>query len=293
MHALRAGFRHAPVIALLFACASCMRATPAAQRGLIATAPPADSVTVLLWPMDEAGGDRAADAGRNRLDAIAGQDTRIDFGRYHNARVFDESVESFLYAPYGPSLDSPLALTVEAWIYPTGYGDFEDTPIVGRWTETPNGQSWLFSVVGRRPRLVTALVQSPGYHLLLTQAGGVGRLMFAIQPEEASLPLVTFSTQQIDLERWTHVAVTFDGRLVRFYVDGRLDAQFALGARIRSSQAPILAGNYFDTRWLTDFGGTLRVGGTVDRNPYYAFRGRIDELRISRVARTEFPTAGR
>ena len=58
---------------------------------------------------------------------------------------------------------------------------------------------------------------------------------------------------------------------------------------IRPSEAPMLVGNLFDPRSLTQFGGQLRVGFEVDRNPYYAFEGLIDELRLSNVARTEFP----
>jgi hypothetical protein len=35
----------------------------------------------------------------------------------------------------------------------------------------------------------------------------------------------------------------------------------------------------------------LAVGTGVDPNPYYAFQGSIDELRISNVARQDFPSA--
>jgi hypothetical protein len=112
--------------------------------------------------------------------------------------------------------------------------------------------------------------------------------MFVLQPANAGAPQTYFSTQPVELSRWTHVAVTFDSEVVRFYIDGRLDSQFAFQGEIRPSPAPILIGNYFDTRWLTDFGGEMRVGGAVDRQPYYALEGLIDELRLSSTARTEF-----
>jgi hypothetical protein len=54
----------------------------------------------------------------------------------------------------------------------------------------------------------------------------------------------------------------------------------------------LLIGNYLDPHWLTDFGDQLRVGGAADRNPYYAFEGMIDELRISNVARDAFEGTG-
>ena len=50
----------------------------------------------------------------------------------------------------------------------------------------------------------------------------------------------------------------------------------------------MLVGNYFDTRRLTSFSGELRLDIGGDDNPYYAFEGLIDELRISNGARTDF-----
>jgi hypothetical protein len=90
----------------------------------------------------------------------------------------------------------------------------------------------------------------------------------------------------VELNQWTHVAASYDGRVVNFYLDDRLDSQYAFEGEIRASHAPLLIGNYFDTRWLTDFGGELRVGSGVDREPYYALEGLLDEVRISSSART-------
>ena len=116
------------------------------------------------------------------------------------------------------------------------------------------------------------------------------RLLFAFQPLDANLPQSFLSNEALELERWTHVAVTFDGEVVRLWIDGRLDSQFASRGRIRGTQAPLLIGNYFDVRRLSDFGGNLTLDPGADRNPYYAFQGTIDELRISSVAREDFPT---
>jgi len=86
--------------------------------------------------------------------------------------------------------------------------------------------------------------------------------------------------------------VSYDGQVVRFFIDGRLDAQYATSGRIQSSAAPLLVGNYFDTRRLSTFSGELRMDVGGDDNPYYAFEGVIDELRISNQARTLFPETG-
>jgi hypothetical protein len=85
--------------------------------------------------------------------------------------------------------------------------------------------------------------------------------------------------------------VTFDDTVVRIWLDGEMDAQYATRERIRTSRTGVLIGNYFDPRWLSDFGGDLRVLNAPDKNPYYAFDGFVDELRISSIARTNLDYA--
>ena len=262
------------------------------HRGAAVSAPVADSATIGLWHMDEPGGDRVTDDGPLHLDATAGIDTRIDFGRFRSARVFSRSIESFLYVPYSPGLETSTGITVEAWIQPFSYGAQELTPIACRWTQQANEQSWLFGIVGFKLALSSIALTSPRYHSQLVQLGLPRHLIFALQPEEASLPLAYFSVAEVELKRWTHVAASYDGHAIRFYINGRLDSQYAWDGRIRPTRSPLLVGNYLDPHWLTDFADRLRVGSVVDRNPYYAFEGTIDELRISNVARETFEGAG-
>ena len=252
-------------------------------------APAPDSITTALWHLDENVGTRAADAGPFALEGIAGLDTRPDFGRVKGARVFEPSLDSFVYVAYNPVFDSGGGFSVEAWIQPTAYGDFEDTPIAARWTPRANQQSWLFALVGRRlsPPAVTAT--SPGDHLSLVSQGQVGALLFAYVPAEAGAAKAFTSNHPILLNRWTHVAATSDGSIVRLYVDGLLDGQFASPGAIRRSDAPLILGNYLDPRLLSDFGGDLRVNGALDPHAYYAFQGLIDEVRLSSAARVSFP----
>ena len=281
-----------PLALLLTAgCAHAPRGTPGsnAAPGIVP-----DSVTAALWHMDETGGKEVTDSGPYRIDGQAGIDTRTDFGRVRGARLFTRSLDSFAYAPYHRALDSGLGATVEAWIFLNAYGQFEDTPIAGRWTQQANEQSWMFSVLGLNLQTPVASRRSPGYHdALISQAttGTRGRLMFVFQPEEPSPPRAYFSTRGIPLQKWTHVAATFDGEVVGLWIDGELDGQFAARGRIRPSPAGLVVGNYLDPRWLSDFSGDLRITTSPDRNPYYAFEGFIDELRVSTAARGEFPYA--
>lgn len=253
----------------------------------------ADSVTVALWRFDESAGLRCADAGPFRLDATAGPGTRGSYGRYAGAREFTRVIDSFVYASYNPVLDPTGGLTVEAWVLPKAFGQYELTPIAARWTQEGNQQSWLFGIVGYRIQQPVARLPSPGYHNRLVLGSATGQLIFAFQPSDASQVRSFTSAQKLVVDRWTHVAATFDGSVVRFFIDGRPETQYATNGRIQPSRAPLLIGNYFDTRRLTTFSGELRMVAGGDENPYYAFEGLIDELRISNAARTEFPGAGR
>jgi hypothetical protein len=248
----------------------------------------ADSITIALWPMDETGGTRVADAGPFRLDGIAGLETRTSFGRYGRARVFTQSLDSFVEVPYNPTLEARDGFTIEAWIWLTSFGTWEDTPIAGRWVTSTGDRSWLFSVVGRRLAPPAAPAVSPGDHADLVGLAGTGMLMFSFVPEDAGSARTYVSTRPLELERWTHVAATFDGAVVRLWIDGVLDAQYASIGHLRASQAPLQIGNAVDPRWLSTFGGDLRADQARDPNPYYAFDGMIDEVRLSSAARVNF-----
>lgn len=275
--------------AIAVACASCGHPGAAQRLGRsdgAAIAP--DSITLALWHFDEAGGTRVLDAGPFRLEATAGIGTTTDFGRFGSARRFSRVIESFVFTPFNPVLESRGSFTVDAWIYLNAYGQYEDTPIVGRWSQEANQQSWLFGVLGRNTLPAVAQLQSPGFHNLLIGRGTIGQLLFAYQPDDANASRSFSSSRVVELQRWTHVAATFDGEVVKFYINGQLDSQFATQGRIRMSEAPVLIGNYFDTRRLSRFGGDLRVDAVGDNNPYYAFEGFIDELRVSSAARVSF-----
>lgn len=280
--------RAATTLLLLVSLSSCMRAGRAANAAYD-DGPRSDSVTVALWRMDQTGGTSVPDASPFRLDGVAGPEVTTDFGRYNGARRFVQSLDSFVLVPDNPLLNFEGSFTIESWIHLDDYGWYEATPIVAKWTPVANEQSWLFGVVGYKRTPPASPRFSPGY-LNQEVAGGVpGVLMLAFQPEEAGLTRAFFSNRQIELGRWVHVAATYDGEIVRLYVNGQLDGQYATQGRVRPTEAPIMIGNMFDPRWLGSFSGDLRIQQATDPTPFYAFTGLIDELRISNRARGAFP----
>jgi len=267
--------------------AGCMRAVPYVSS-VFSRPPQPDSATVALWAMDEPSGDRVGDSGPYGLSGTAGLDARADFGRFHGARSFASSIESFIFVPYAPVLETGPELSIEAWVFVNDFNLHELGPIAGRWSEKANEQSWIMGIIGKQPRALTPTGVSPGLLRHLVVNGETGHVLFAFQPTAASAALSFYSSEPLELERWTHIAVTVDDEVVRFYLNGRIDSQFATQNSIRPSLAPLLIGNYFDTAALTRFGGRLRLDPGFDTTPYYAFTGWIDELRLSNRARTEF-----
>lgn len=255
--------------------------------------PAADPGTLGLWHMDETLGTQIPDSGPNALLGVAGLETRSDYGRFGRARVFTLSIDSFIEVPYNPALDAPASFTIEAWVKPNSYGNYEDTPIIARWTAQNADHSWILSIAGNQLRPPVVPLPSPGDHAALVGAAAAGTLYFAFQPADAGVPRAYYSTRQIELSRWTHVAASYDGRVIRLWIDGRLDSQYASLGRIRTTRAPLEIGNTIDPHVLSTFGGDLRASNTSDTTPYYAFDGMIDEVRLSNVPRDVFESVRR
>lgn len=249
--------------------------------------PDVDSVTVALWHFDEVGSQRVTDDGPHRIHGTAGVDTRTDFGRFRSGRVFTPSIESWVFVPFAPMLNT-TRLTVEAWLEPTELSNAELSLIAARWTEHALEQTWLLGLSGRR--LVNTITDpsAPAYFERVTFGVSPARLVFVYQPDDATPPRIFSSVSEVFLNRWTHVAVSLDGEVVRIYLNGVLDSQFAVRGGVKPSQAPLLIGNYFDVRKLSDFSGNLTTGGRISHAPVYAFQGVIDELRVSSEGRTSF-----
>lgn len=250
--------------------------------------PAADSVTVALWAFDENGGPTCGDSGPFRLRGTAGPETRTDFGRYKSARLFTRTQQSFVFVPAGAALEVQRAFTIEAWVHVTSLSPYELACIAGRWSPIPGEQSWMFGISGRNESFPLAPVNSPGVFTRATSDQPAGRLVFVIQPAEAAAVTSFASVGAVPLDRWVHVAATLDGSMVQLYLDGRLDSQFASLETIRPSAAPLVIGSFLDERRLSELTGQLLLDTPADYSRFYGFDGFIDEVRLSRVARSRF-----
>ncbi|MCP4105143.1 MAG: choice-of-anchor D domain-containing protein [Desulfobacteraceae bacterium] len=138
-------------------------------------------------------------------------------------------------------------LSIEAWINPTQ--DKKWATILGN----------IFD---------TGTAKESGYGLSLSGSGG---LLFAVEtPSQGNMPQY-YSKGPIKLNSWQHVAVTYDGHQIRMYINGNETGTYDL-------VVPKLDYNPEND---------LRIGLFKDDNERYGFKGRMSEVRLWDIARTQ------
>ncbi len=150
-------------------------------------------------------------------------------GRYGSALSFD-GVNDWVTTPDASSLDLTNAMTLEAWVRPSALG------------------GWRTVVLKERTGGVV-------YALYADQAGGrpLGEVYNGSERNATG-------TAALPLNTWTHLATTFDGAVLRLYVNGVLAASTSGSGAMAAST------------------GVLRIGGNSIWGEWFA--GLIDEVRV-------------
>jgi hypothetical protein len=191
---------------------------------------------VLALPLDEGSGFTATDVSgqKNNATRVGGAAWDND-GKYGKAIMFDGT--GYLNIPYAPSL-ALSGMTLEAWVYPTSSAEQFFTVIY-------QGNYWLFSSSssGSCP---TPATPTGGY---------VG----------ASVNVIC-ATSAPPINQWSHLAITYNGLAISFYLNGNLAAT----ASLTDPMAP--ASN------------TVTIGRSANETEF--FIGKIDEPRIYNYARS-------
>jgi PKD repeat protein len=196
----------------------------------VPTTPPAGLVAA--YSFNEGTGSIVTDtSGKGHHGAISGAQWTSS-GRYRKALVFD-GVDDWVTVADAPSLDLTTKMTLEEWVYPTALSG-----------GSTNG--WRTVILKQQSnQLVYALYANsdnnrPSGYIYTSSDRGVSG--------NAQLPLNT----------WRHLAATYDGAVLRLYVNGSM-----VGSRS-------LTGN------ITTSGSPLRIGGNSVWGEY--FKGRIDQV---------------
>ena len=189
----------------------------------------AGSGLVGAYGFEEGTGGSVTDvSGYNNTGTINGA-TWTTQGRYGQALNFN-GIDGLVVINSSASLNLSSAMTLEAWVYPTA------------------SQSGWSSVLHRQPDTYYLHASSPA-GAMMPAGGGI----------YSGVEFYCAAPSPIPLNAWTHLAATFDGSLIRFYVNGVQVSTQAASGTIQTGTNP------------------LRVGG----NTYNQFfQGRIDEVRI-------------
>lgn len=162
-------------------------------------------------------------------NAVAANGTSLHF----------DGVDDYASVPDNNTLDIANAITVEAWVYPTKNSGIQN--VLSKSSTGPNN-SYIF------PRTDDGWQNFVGY---LSLNGGWQTISYAYP----------------SLNTWHHLALTYDGSIIKLYLDGVLVNSRAATGTIDANTNVLALGNQ------TGFG------------EFYG--GRVDELRLWNVARTQ------
>ncbi|WHT17136.1 PQQ-dependent sugar dehydrogenase [Crossiella sp. CA-258035] len=183
------------------------------------------------YGFDAGSGSTAADdSGSGRTGTVTGAQW-VTTGKFGRALRFD-GVDDWVTVPNHASL-SPARFTLSAWVQPSAASTQWRTIAL---RETTNGLS--YGLYASSPS------RGPG---AAARVGGVER--------------DTVSGTALPAGQWSYVSATYDGSVLRLYVNGSLVASQAVAGSVTASS------------------GVLRIGGNaVWRNEFFA--GLIDEVRL-------------
>jgi fibronectin type 3 domain-containing protein len=201
------------------------------------TPPPALPGLVAAHSFNEGSGTTSADISGNGNTGTLNGPVWTTQGKYGNALSFDGS-NDLVFIPGSSSLNVSSGMTLEAWIYPT---------------VTQSGWRTILQ------REVDAYFLNASTDAGPLRPGGGGTFNGAV----SSLSGPTASP----VNAWTHVALTYDGSILRLYVNGTQVATRSISGSVQTNSSP------------------LRIGGNSPYGEY--FNGRIDEVRVYNRALTQ------
>ena len=196
--------------------------------------PPPGSTTNLLishWNFDEASGPGALDSTGPNPGTLVNGPLRDPAGRFGGALQFD-GINDYVNMPDSPSLDLSNRFSISLWFRPS---------------------QLLHAGSGRKDLLQKFL----SYWIILNYPNGDGRLSFVLN---SGSPYARSTTTIWQSNQWYHVAATYDGVIMKLYINGVLEGSTPSVFLPASTTYP------------------LQVGGNTTQG--YWFPGAIDDVRL-------------
>ncbi|MEO5953384.1 MAG: LamG-like jellyroll fold domain-containing protein, partial [Chloroflexia bacterium] len=196
----------------------------------IATAPLSENGAVAAFGFDEASGLSVLDSsGSANVGTLLGA-ARIAKGKYGGAVVFD-GIDDVIEIPSSASLNLPLGLTLEAWIFPT-----------------LTQSSW-HAILHKEKDAYYLSSSSPDG--IMHPAGG------GIYNEKEQY---TAGSSAIPLNSWSHLATTHDGVLIRIYLNGVEVGARSVGGAVEVNGLPLrIGGNSYINQYFRGMIDEVRI----------------------------------
>ena len=209
--------------------------------GGLSTEAAVDKHTVAVWLFEEGSGDVAKDASGNGHDGeFAGKPKWVK-AKFGGGLEFPGNDGGYVVVKSTKKLELET-LSIEAWVkVAEGTGKWQG--IVCKQQAGCNNRNYGIWV-------------HVDQHVLHSEIGANGQCGFSID-----------ATTKITDDKWHHLAFTYDGKMGRAYVDGKLEIEAPNGTTFQSAD-PITI-------------------GVPNLNNANGLKGVIEEIRISNVARTE------
>lgn len=194
--------------------------------------PTGDPTLVLALGFNELSGTSAVDASSYSNTGTLNGPTRTAAGKYGRALTFD-GVNDWVTVANTSTLNLTTGMTLEAWVYPT-------VTLTG-WQS-----------------LLTKEMSGTSAYIIYANIAPSNQTNWGIVIGGTEYILVGGSRPAANV--WTHIAVTYNGAMMRFYINGTQTATQSRTGSIAASTGP------------------LRIGGNSMWGEY--FTGRIDEVRV-------------
>jgi hypothetical protein len=194
------------------------------------SAPVPNAGLVLAFGFNTGSGTTVSDAsGNGNTGTISGASWSAQ-GRFGGALSFNGS-SAMVVVPASASLNLSSGMTLQAWILPTA------------------AQSGWRTIMQREVDTYFLNASNSNGPLLPSGGGTIGGAVNWLSGSSAS-----------PVNAWTHVALTYDGSMLRLYVNGALASSRAQSGAIETNA------------------NALRIGGNVPYGEF--FQGLIDEVRV-------------
>ena len=203
----------------------------------------ADKKLEMIWNFDEGKGDVAKETNKTGNDGKftgEGKD-KIKWVEGIAGKALEFSGKKagggqWVEVPHSDDMDIRDAITMEAWVYPT----------------TINGDK-------------QTIITKAAYYLQIEPTSQVATYFYEVVP-----PGYHLSDGRVNENEWSHVAVTYNGKEIKFYINGKEDSKVIKAKGQIRSQAS----------W------GVHLGGERDGCCPRYFQGTIDEIQISNYAKT-------